>query len=191
MSGTFPTSPEPSKMSIQSLTPTLISTAHSMQRQVRSKGSQRWSFVLSYAPMSRTNWAPLFAFLMAQRGQYSTFTFVPPVIGSSSGSVSGSVTVNGAHAAGVSTVAISGLTGTLKAGDFIKFASANKIYMLTADATTSMSLEPPLGVALATGAAVTYTSVPFTCAMGADVLASTFNPANITDGVELTLVEAL
>lgn len=191
MSGTFPTSPEPASITRTSITPTLISVSHSLKRQVRARGVQQWSFTLKYPPQRRATMAPLEAFLAAQRGQYSTFTFVPPVFGSSSGTVSGTVTINGAHAAGVNSIAILGLTGALKAGDFVKFAGHNKVYMLTADATTTLTIEPPLYAALTTGEAVTYSNVPVTCALASDSHSATLNPGNLTDGFELQLVEAL
>jgi hypothetical protein len=191
MSGTFPTTPEPRSITRSSLSPTLISVSHSLKRQVRSRGSQQWSFKLAYAPLKRATLAPLEAFLIAQRGQYSTFSFVPPVYGNSSGTVSGTVTVNGAHAAGATSVAISGLTGTLKGGDFIKFAGHSKVYMLTADATATLTVEPPLSAALVTGEAVAYNGVTFTCALATDGLSATINPGDLTEALELVLVEVV
>jgi hypothetical protein len=169
MAGTFPTSPAPSSIKVSSHQPTLVSMSHSMKRQVRTRGSQRWSFELQFPPMTRAEFAPIFAHVVKQQGQFGTFTFVPHTLSDSLGSVSGSVTANGAAAVGDSTVAISGLTGTLKAGDFVKFAGHDKAYMLTADATTSLSIEPALMSAVANGEAVTYSSVPFVCALASDV----------------------
>ena len=60
------------------------------------------------------------------------------------------------------------MTGTLKAGDFVKFASHNKVYMVVADATAdgsneaTITIEPPLITALADDSVVTYDNVPFT-----------------------------
>jgi hypothetical protein len=191
MSGTFPTSPEPRSITRTSLTPTMISTAHSLKRQVRSRGPQQWSFRLAYTALKRATLAPLEAFLIAQRGQFSTFLFVPPVYGNSSGTVSGSVTVNGAHAAGATSIAVTGLTGTLKAGDVVKFAGHTKVYMLTADATTTMTIEPPLLSALVSAEAVTYNGVPFTVALVSDTLSATLNPGDLTEPFELNLIEVV
>ena len=54
-----------------------------------------------------------------------------------------------------------------KAGDFIKFASHTKVYMVVSDVTSSsnaatVTIEPPLITALADDSAVTYDNVPFT-----------------------------
>ena len=191
MSGTFPTTPAPVSVTRTSVSPTLISVAHSLKRQVRSRGSQQWLFKLTYAPMRRATAAPLEAFLAAQRGQFSTFLFVPPVYGSSSGTPSGTVTVSGAYTAGSTSITIAGLTGTLKAGDFVKFAGHTKGYILTADATTTMTIEPPLYAALATGEAVTYSGVAFTCAVASDAFSSKLNPGNLTDSLEVSLIEVV
>jgi hypothetical protein len=59
------------------------------------------------------------------------------------------------------------VAGRFKAGDFIKFASHTKIYMVVADVTSSsnaatVTIEPPLITALADDSVVTYDNVPFT-----------------------------
>jgi hypothetical protein len=169
MSGTFPTSPTPASIKISSIQPTLVSVAHSLKRQARSRGSQRWMMDIDYPPLSRADFAPVFAFAMAQQGQYGTFTFVPPIYGSTSGSATGTLLSNGAASAGDSTIAADGLTGTLKAGDFIKFAGHDKVYMLTADGSTSLTIEPPLLEAVANNEQIYYTNVPFKMAFAADV----------------------
>lgn len=62
----------------------------------------------------------------------------------------------------------------MKAGDFIKFASHAKVYMLTADVTTdgsgeaTLAIEPALYSAVANNEALTVSSVPFTVAFSAD-----------------------
>lgn len=191
MSGTFPSSPVPSEITRTSLTPTLVSIAHSLKRQVRQRGSQRWAFSLQYPVLTRAAVAPLEAFLAAQRGQYSDFIFVPPVFGSTSGSASGAVTVNGAHTAGATSIAIAGLTGSLKGGDFVKFSGHNKTYILTADATTALTIEPPLYAAIAHGEGVSYNNVSVTCALASDSFSSTVAPGALVSGFSVELVEVL
>ena len=67
------------------------------------------------------------------------------------------------------------MTGTLKAGDYIKFASHNKVYMVVADVTAdgsneaTLTIEPPLITALADDSAVTYDNVPFTVHLTSDI----------------------
>jgi hypothetical protein len=76
MSGSYPTTPVPKSITITGISPALVSVTHSLRRQVRSRGGQRWKIEADYAPLTRAAFAPLFAFANAQRGQYETFTYV-------------------------------------------------------------------------------------------------------------------
>ncbi len=171
MAGTYPTTPSPSGIQITSVQPTMVSITHSLKRQARSKNTQRWAMGVDYAPLSRADFAPVYAFAIAQQGQYGTFTFVPPIYGSTSGSATGTLLVNNVsgYSAGDSTIIADGITGTLNAGDFIKFAGHDKVYMLTADGSTSLTIEPPLLEAVANNEQIYYTNVPFKMAFAADV----------------------
>ena len=108
------------------------------------------------------------AFIIKQRSQKENFTIIPPEVEDARGNVSGTVLVNGTHAIGDTTIDIDAMTGTLKAGDFVKFASHNKVYMVVADATAdgsneaTITIEPPLRTALVDNSVVTYDNVPFT-----------------------------
>ena len=64
--------------------------------------------------------------------------------------------------------------GRLKAGDFIKFASHTKVYMVVADVTSSsnaatVTIEPPLIADITNDSAVTYDDVSFTVHLTGDV----------------------
>ena len=64
--------------------------------------------------------------------------------------------------------------GRFKAGDFLKFASHNKVYMVVADVTSSsnastVTIEPPLLQTLANDSVVTYDNVPFTVHLTNDI----------------------
>ena len=60
-------------------------------------------------------------------------------------------------------------------GDFVKFASHNKVYMVVADATAdgsneaTITIEPPLRTALVDDSVVTYDNVPFTVHLTNDI----------------------
>ncbi len=133
---------------------------------------------VSFPPMTRASFAPIFAFITAQRGRKESFTYTPPLIDDALGTETGSVLVNGEHAVGDTTIAMDAFAGDgagrFKAGDFIKFASHDKVYMVVSDVTSSsnaatVTIEPPLTTALADNEAVTYDSVPFTVALKNDV----------------------
>ena len=166
----FPTSPVPNSISITSLNPTYTSVTHSLKRQVRTRGGQRWSIDATFPPLTRTAFAPVWAFAQKQKGQFGTFTFVPPIYSNTSGTATGTLSVNesAGYIAGTTTITVDGLTGTLKAGDFIKFAGHDKVYTIVADATTSLIIEPVLQLPIVDDEVVTYNAVPFTVAFTTD-----------------------
>lgn len=190
MSGSFPSTPVANSINISSITPTLVSLTHSLKRQARSRGGQRWTISATYAPLSRAEFAPIWAFAQQQRGQYGIFTYEPPIYKDTSGTATGTLLVNGGDSAGDSSIACDGLTGTLKAGDFIKFAGHDKVYTLTTDATTTLAIEPPLMSAVADNEAVTYNNVPFTMAFDADIQEMGVSTAGFVS-YQISLVEAV
>ena len=102
-----------------------------------------------------------------------------PTTFDSQGNETGTLLVNGSHSAGDTTIAIDAFAGDgagrLKAGDFISFASHTKVYMCVADVTAdgsneaTVTIEPPLLVALADDSVVTYDNVPFTVHLTNDI----------------------
>ena len=171
MSGQLPTSPVFNAMNFKSEVNTLISVSDSGRRFARQIDNQRWKFTCSYKLLTRAEFAPILAFITKQKGQKETFTVIPPKIKDALGSETTTISVNGSHTAGDSTIAIDGFNAdsadSLKAGDFIKFQNHTKIYMVVADVTPSsnaatVTIEPPLIEALANDETVTYDNVPFT-----------------------------
>jgi|TARA_R100000030_G_scaffold62773_3_gene47548 hypothetical protein len=174
MSGTYPTSPTFRAIGFSSEQKTITSTTDSGKMFSVQVDGQRWKFSASYPPMTRSTFAPVYAFIIKQRGQKETFTIVPPVISNAQGNVSGTVLVNGSHTAGDTTIAVDAMTGTLKAGDLIKF-SHSKVYMVVSDVTAdgsneaTITIEPPLREALSDNSSVTYDNIPFTVRLQNDV----------------------
>jgi len=115
------------------------------------------------------------AFIVKQRSGKENFTIIPPEVEDARGNVSGTVLVNGVHAVADTTITVDAMTGTLKAGDFIKFAGHNKVYMVVADVTAdgsneaTVTIEPPLLTALGNNEIVTYDNVPFTVHLTNDI----------------------
>ena len=169
MSGAFPISTSKfSTMGIQSIQPTLISKSISGKKLSRTIDAQRWAFTISIITSTRaTAYGELMAFIVKQRSGKENFTIIPPELEDARGNISGTVLVNGVHAVGDTTIAVDAMTGSLKAGDFIKLAH-DKIYKVVADVTADGSneatttIEPPLTTALANNSSVTYDNVPFT-----------------------------
>ena len=171
MSGALPTTPVFNAMNFKDESNTLISISDSGRRFARKIDNQRWKFTVGYQNLTRAEFAPILAFITKQRGAKETFTITPPKIKDALGSETTTISVNGVHAVGDSTIAIDGFNadsaGSLKAGDFLKFASHTKIYMVVADVTPSsnaatVTIEPPLIEALADDSTVTYDDVAFT-----------------------------
>ena len=171
MSGALPTTPAFNAMNFKDESNTLVSTSDSGRRFARKIDNQRWKFTVGYQNLTRAEFAPILAFITKQRGAKETFTITPPKIKDALGSETTTISVNGSHSAGDTTIAIDGFNaddaGSLKAGDFLKFASHTKIYMVVADVTPSsnaatVTIEPPLIEALADDSTVTYDDVSFT-----------------------------
>jgi len=178
MSGAFPTSIVPKSVKITSMQTTLVSTSISGRRQARQLQNQKWKLRATFPPLTRTEFNEVYAFVIKQRGRKENFTFTPPIFDDALGTETGSVLVNGAHSVADTTIAMDGFAGDgagrFKAGDFIKFASHDKVYMVVADVTSSsnaatVTIEPPLTTALVNDSAVTYDAVPFTVALTNDI----------------------
>ena len=156
----------------------MVSVAISGRRQARQLQNQRWSMEVGFPPMTRSEFAPIMAFIVSQRGKKESFQFTPVIIDDALGVETGTVLVNGVHAVGDTTIAMDAFaadgSGRFKAGDFIKFGGHNKVYMVVSDVTSSsnaatVTIEPPLTTALSDNDTVVYDSVPFTVALSNDI----------------------
>lgn len=197
MSGTFPSSPKPASVTVSSRSPTLVSTAHSLKRQVRSRGGQRWLLEMAFPPMRRSEAAPLLAFLTAQRGQFESFLLAMPGYSQPQGSWAGAPLVKGAAQSG-RAVTLDGFAvgATVKAGDLVQFAGDAKVYMVSADGAAdgagelTLAIEPALLVAPADNAAVTSSNVVMTCALVGDTAEWAISPGLI-HSMSVTVTEAV
>ena len=188
MSGTFPTTPVPSSVSISTNQNTIVTTTASGRRQSRQIDGQRFKLRVTFPVMTRTEFAPILAFIVKQRSQIESFTFTPPTLDDSLGVASGVIRVNGAILAGVTSVAIDGManstSGVFKAGDFFRFTGQNKVYMVMADVSSNgsgqgtLTFEPPLRTNVSDNAILIYTNVDFTVGFTGDVQEFNISTAN-------------
>ena len=157
---------------------TLVSTTDSGKTFRRQIDGQRWKFTCQYKQQPRLEFQSIMAFIISQRGQKESFTITFPSYLDANGNESGTVKVNGVHAVGDTTIDLDGFhadgTHRLRAGDFIKFNSHSKVYMIVADVTSSsnaatVTIEPPLTTALANNGTVVYDSIPFTVHLTSDL----------------------
>ena len=166
MSGAFPISSASFQtMGIRSIQNTIISKSQSGKKLSRQIDGQRFGFTARIITAKRSDvYGELMAFIIKQRSGKENFTIIPPEVEDARGTASG--TPHGTASAGDTSITLGGTgTGTLKAGDFIKFANHDKIYMVVADqsdiSTGSLTIEPPLTTAVSSSN-ITYDNVPFT-----------------------------
>ena len=200
MSGTFPSSPAPSSIAISSSQNTIVTTTASGRRQARQIDAQKFRLRVSFPIMTRTEFAPILAFIMKQRSQMESFQYTPPSVDDSLGVASGVISVNGAINAGVTSVAIDGManstSGVFKAGDFFRFTGQSKVYMVVADVSSNgsgagtLTFEPPLRSNVADNNVLIYSNVDFTVGLTGDIQEFTIGTENYFQ-YEIDLIEVL
>ena len=177
MSGTFPTSPAFDSLDVRSIQPTFVSRTISGRRQARQIGGQYWIITATFAPLTRAQFQPIYAFVMSQRGRFDSFSLSLPVIKSGLGTPTGTPLGNGASQTG-RTVVTDGWnndTVVFKAGDFVKLSGNDKVYMITSDIQSNgsgqatLAIEPALVASPANDEAVVAENIPFTVALAGGV----------------------
>ena len=127
--------------------------------------AQRWEFTLESTLLTRAQMAVAYGYVVQQNGEAETFRIVPPQLGSTQGTMSGTVTCNADKAKGQSSVTATGGGGTFKKGDLIKFSNHTKVYQLTADTTSdgstafTINIYPTLVTAITSGTTIAYNNV--------------------------------
>ena len=200
MSGTFPSSPTPRDVAISSNQNTIVTTTASGRRQARQIDGQRFRLRLRFPVMTRTEFAPINAFIMKQRSQMESFQYVPPTIDDALGVASGVISVNGAISAGATTCSIDGManstSGVFKAGDYFRFTGQTKVYMVMADVSSNgsgqgtLTFEPPLRSNVSDNAVLIYSNVDFTVGLTGDIQEFNISTENYFQ-YEVDLIEVL
>ena len=195
----FPATPAPRVLTVRSLKPTLVSVAHSLQRQVRRRGNaHRWLVQANWGPLARAEFATIQAATELMDGQFGVDTWVLPGHEAPRGIWPGAPVANGAQAAGLAAIALKGFTAT-QAGvalrmDFIKFAGHAKVYQICADTNSdgagnaTLTIRPKLQVAIANNEGIVFANVPFTLALAADLQEFSVEPPMLY-AYQLDLVE--
>ena len=179
MSGQFPTSPVANSANIRSLQRTIVSVTTSGRKQARQIDGQRFSITLDFPPMTRSEFAPIKAFIMKQRSQLNSFTVIPPIVSNAQGVASTTISTDASISAGATTCTVDGMTistnGILKAGDYFRFTGQTKVYMAVEDLNAdgsgegTLTFEPPLRTLVAENAVLIYDNVDFTVTLVNDV----------------------
>ena len=179
MAGTFPTAGF-TATELKSNTNSRLTESVSGKTQRVKSGAQYFSLKLKSPPLSRSDFNAIYSFIIQQDGQVESFTITPPEISSTTGTMTGTMTVSSVSSsnplmdvsAGSTAVGIvedSTASGTLKKGDLIKFSNHDKVYMVTEDfnlqndsSVQPLQFHPPLTTSLSGGSTtVTYNNVPF------------------------------
>ena len=173
MSGAFPISTAKfESLGIKSIQNTIISKTVSGKKLARQIDGQRFGFTARIITAKRSDvYGELMAFIIKQRSGKENFTIIPPEVEDARGTASG--IPHGTASAGDTSITLGGTgTGTLKAGDMIKFANHDKVYMVVADqsdiSTGTLTIEPPLTTAISSSD-ITFDNVPFTVHLTNDV----------------------
>lgn len=173
MAGAFPISTAKFKtLGIKSIQSTIISKSVSGKKLARQIDNQRWAFTVQIITAKRSDvYGQLMAFILKQRSGKENFTIIPPEMEDARGTASG--TPNGTASAGATSITLGGTgTGTLKAGDFIKFASHDKVYMVVEDqsdiSTGTLTIEPPLTTSVSSSD-IQFDNIPFTVYLTNDI----------------------
>jgi len=190
----YPISPVFESVNLKSIDRTLTSQTVNGRTQSRKLASQYWEFSAKYPPMKQADFMPVFAYVMKQRGKSETFTVRIPILEDARGTASGIFKVNGAKAAGQTTIVVDGITGTVVEGDMIKFGH-DKVYMVVSHTeatgnTTSIEIQPPLRDGVANDEVITYDNVTMKVRLKNDIQSFGFS----NDGLmryEVDFIEAL
>ena len=199
MSGAFPISTAKFRtLGISSVQNTIISKTVSGKKLARQIDNQRWAFTISIKTATRSDvYGELMAFIVKQRSGKENFTIIPPEVEDARGTASG--TPHGTASAGDTSITLGGTgTGTLKAGDMIKFSNHSKVYMVVADqsdiSTGTLTIEPPLTTAVSSSD-IQYDNVPFTVYLTNDMqefgVVGTTNDGALIYSFEMDVEEAL
>ena len=173
--------------------PVSISRTNSGRVITRSIIAQHWTIDITYNPMTRDEFEPVYNFLMEKRGRLKPFFVVLPQYSSPRTSTSGTISVSGSITSGDTNFLINGMdsvTGGLRPGDMFNFSDSSnsnhkKIYQIVrvADSTNKLSTDsaldstderrlyvvPPIEKDVTSGSTIIYTNPTFRVIQRSDV----------------------
>ena len=125
--------------------PVSFSRTNSGRVTTRSIVGHHWSIGITYNPMTRDEFEPIYNFLLEKRGRLKPFFVVLPQHVTTRTATSGTISVQGSITAGDSNFLIDGMssvTGGLRPGDMFNFSDSgnsnhHKIYKVVRVATSS------------------------------------------------------
>lgn len=129
---------------LQSFQPTVKTQSFSGRSQVRTFGGQLFSMKITMPPLVEADLRKVYAFLVKQKGGFSSFTIRPHNLEQIGGTAATSENLAaGTYSKGATQVTTSG--GNLFVpGDVFKFGTHDKTYMVTECSGSTLSFEPGL-----------------------------------------------
>ena len=164
MPGTFPASPGFQALDFAGRDYQAVDESMVGRLFVLGLGGHRWEFTVRHETLDPGDYAPVGAFLDMQDGARGVFKIVLPELSDALGDAAGGWQTGAAAIVGANMVSVSGGTGEIKAGSFIKFGNHDKVYRVLTDVAAggTLHIKPGLVRAVATASLVQYQGVPFT-----------------------------
>ena len=182
-------------VSFSSEQPISVSRSNSGRVTTRAIVGQKWKIKITYNPMTRAQFEPVYNFLLGRRGRLKPFFIVLPQYTDPQTTTSGTITVQSGQnlGGGEDNFLVSGydsVTGGLKPGDLINLTDSNntnhkKAYQIikVADTTNKLSSDsalntsderrfyfvPPLEKAVGNGTTIDYGNPMVRVILAADV----------------------
>ena len=175
----------------------LSSQSLSKRWYTRAVGGQAWAFTARWQMLTNAEARAVMGVVAGLRGPLNELTMIPPVLKDGVGIYSGTPLVNGGSQTGSSLIldgASTTITDWAKAGDYFNIAGEEKVYQITADASSdgagnvTLSIYPPLVSSPANNSAVTFSDVTFNMRMVNQYQARGVQPNHFV--IELDMVES-
>ena len=115
---------------VASRQPTAVSVTNSGRVSARSIAGHRWKIAITYNPLTRDEFEPIFNFLLERKGALKPFEVVLPQYNSPRTTTSGTISVDEASGitAGATNFKVDGfgsVSGGLRPGDIFNFTDSN------------------------------------------------------------------
>jgi len=135
----YPQSVAPISYDLSSMAQTQVSITQSLNRTVSDKGGQRWAITFNYAPLSRELFAPIWTFLIKQRGRFGRFSIALPqqeARGSLSTQSNLQLRAKSTLTKGNQLVIknfVANASNVIRQGDYFRIGSGSKVYIACED----------------------------------------------------------
>jgi hypothetical protein len=131
------------KEDLKSTFSTMATQSNSGRRKVLEMPGHYWTIETETIPLAMDEARALHGWLLAQKGQFGKFSYLPYLTRTPRGVATGTPRLNGTIARGTHTCEIDGVTpnmpALLKQGDVFRFENHNKVYMCTEDVSSNAS----------------------------------------------------